>query len=238
MRRKTWVTKSGYRVIQLLSGRSNVFLLTNERANILIDTGVKFMRGVLESSFSEMKISHIDYLILTHTHFDHVANADWIKKKYGAAVIVHRSEAPYLASGKGFLPAGTNPFTKILISIAAKKVLTIIKCEPCQYDILVDSWFSLNIFGFNAYIMHTPGHSPGSISVIVDDEIALVGDTIVGTFKWTLFPPFGDDVNQLLKSWEKLLDTKCSLFIPAHGTANNRSLLVRDLAVHKNKLER
>ena len=35
---KTWTTRSGYRIIQILSGRSNVFLLTNGKINFLIDT--------------------------------------------------------------------------------------------------------------------------------------------------------------------------------------------------------
>ena len=57
-------------------------------------------------------------------------------------------------------------------------------------DVEVDKTFCLNEFGIDAYIIHTPGHSPGSLSVVVDDEVALVGDTVFGVFRGSVFPPF------------------------------------------------
>jgi glyoxylase-like metal-dependent hydrolase (beta-lactamase superfamily II) len=89
--------------------------------------------------------------------------------------------------------------------------------------------------GFNAYILHTPGHSSGSVSIIVDDEIALVGDTMFGIFPWSVFPPFADDVKQMTESWGKLLETNCRLFLPGHGTANKRSLVQKNILLRKGK---
>ena len=109
---KTWKTRSGHDIIQLLSGRSNVFLLTNGKNNILIDTGPKIMWKILDSRLRKSGINHIDYLILTHTHFDHAANAYQINEKYNALVIVHQFEASYLISGDNIIPKGTNYFTR------------------------------------------------------------------------------------------------------------------------------
>jgi glyoxylase-like metal-dependent hydrolase (beta-lactamase superfamily II) len=49
-----------------------------------------------------------------HAHFDHAANANAnkIKIKYGASVIVHRDEADYLANGDNIIPQGTTPLTR------------------------------------------------------------------------------------------------------------------------------
>jgi hydroxyacylglutathione hydrolase len=94
---------------------------------------------------------------------------------------------------------------------------------------LVDDRFDLNEFGFNAYLMHNPGHTGGSMSLIVDDEIAIVGDAMFGVFKWSVFPPFAEDSAQMIKSWGKLLATNCSLFLPSHGSANIRMLVEKDL---------
>jgi flavorubredoxin len=44
---KTWQTKSGYKVIQVLAGRSNVFLLTNGEQNILVDTAENSFNGTI-----------------------------------------------------------------------------------------------------------------------------------------------------------------------------------------------
>lgn len=225
---KIWETKSGYKIIQILSGRSNVFLLTNGEKNILIDTSPKFMWNSLEKRLKQLNVNRIDYLILTHTHYDHAENSSRIKEKYKAQVIVHKDEASYLTSGENIIPNGTNLITKTIVNLLARRFLSIARYEPCKYDILVNSVFELNEIGFNAYIMHTPGHTNGSMSVIIDNEIAIVGDTMFGVFKWSVFPPYANDIKQIVNSWGSLLETECSIFIPSHGTANDRLLVQKD----------
>jgi glyoxylase-like metal-dependent hydrolase (beta-lactamase superfamily II) len=66
------------------------------------------------------------------------------------------------------------------------------------------------------------------MSLIVDDEIALVGDCMFGVFKGSAFPPFALDVKQMIISWGKLLNTGCHLYLPSHGTADSRELVQRD----------
>jgi len=225
---KVLTTKSGCRILQILSGRSNVFLITNGKKNILIDTSPENKWKKLEKKLNDLNINNIDFLILTHTHFDHAANAYRIKKKYNAQVFVHETEASYLTSGKNIIPNGTNLITRTLINLFANSVFPGLNYEPCQPDILVNSSFNLKEFGFEAYIIHTPGHTTGSMSIVVDNEVALVGDTMFGMSKWSVFPPYANDVKQIVRSWGILLDTNCSVFIPSHGSANSRSLLQND----------
>jgi len=225
---KSWKTKTGYRVIRVLSGRSNVFLLTNGGKNIMIDTSAKFMRRRLDEGVRQLNVTVIDYLILTHTHFDHAANAFWIKEKYNAKVIVHKSEASYLTNGENIIPQGTNVITRTLVNLLGKMFFSRAKYQPCNFDILVDSVFSLKDAGFNASIIHTPGHTLGSVSVLVDDEVAIVGDAIFGISRWSVFPPYANDVKQMINSWGILLETKCSVFLPAHGSAKSRQLVLKD----------
>jgi glyoxylase-like metal-dependent hydrolase (beta-lactamase superfamily II) len=232
---KTWKTKSGYRISRVLSGRSNVYLLTNGEKNILIDTSPKYMWNLLVYRLKKLNIKHIDALILTHTHKDHAENSHRIKERYSSKVIVHRYEAGYLISGDNIIPRGTNLVTKSFVILMAKYLVPRLRYKPCQYDILTDKNMDLGSYGFNAYIMHTPGHTSGSVSVIVDDEIALVGDTMFGVFKDSVFPPFADDIKQMIISWGKLLETNCSLFIPGHGSANSRKLVQKDYDLRSRK---
>lgn len=225
---RIWTTSNGYKIIQVLAGRSNVFLLTNKEKNILIDTSPKFMWNKLQNRLGQLKIEKIDFLILTHTHFDHAANAKRVKEKYNAQVIVHKDEAEYLAKGDNIIPEGTNPFSKTLVHLFSKQFASFAKYEPCQFDLVVDSDTDLNNSGFNARIIATPGHTVGSISIIIDDEIALVGDTMFGVFRWSVYPPFGNDKAEMIKSWSKLLNTNCKIFIPSHGSANSRSLVEKE----------
>jgi hydroxyacylglutathione hydrolase len=102
-----------------------------------------------------------------------------------------------------------------------------------QPDILVKDSFGLNTFGFNAFVRHTPGHSSGSISVIIDNQIAIVGDAMFGVFKNSVFPPFADDIKQMVLSWGELLETGCTSFLPGHGTEKDRSILHRQFEKYK-----
>jgi len=111
----TWKTSNNLKIIQVISGRSKVFLLTNEKHNILIDTGHKSKRSKLERALTNLKVKYIDYLVLTHSHFDHAGNAEYVKEKFNAKVIIHASEYEYLKTGNSPLPKGSIFPTKFII---------------------------------------------------------------------------------------------------------------------------
>jgi glyoxylase-like metal-dependent hydrolase (beta-lactamase superfamily II) len=225
---KTWTTKSGYRVIRVLAGRSNVFLLTFGGKNILIDTGPSYLWKWLKRRLDRLGIKHLDALILTHAHMDHAENAHRIRDTYQAPVYIHRREAAYLAAGENIIPQGTTMITQALTHLLSRKIAPFLRYTACEPDVRTGDRFSLQDLGFNAYILHTPGHTSGSVSIIVDDEIALVGDCMFGVLRGSVFPPFANDTGQMVRSWGKLLETGCSLFLPSHGSANSRQLVQRE----------
>jgi hydroxyacylglutathione hydrolase len=205
-----------------------VFVLTNGAINILVDTSVPRLWQKLQRHLDKAGIDKIDYLILTHSHFDHAGNARRIKERFNLKVFIQKEEAEYLVQGKNIVPAGTTIITRFLINTAGRKLLPLFRYESCQYDLIVDSIYELKEIGFNGYLMHTPGHTSGSMSLVVDDELALVGDTMFGIFRWSVFPPFAENVSQMINSWNKLLKTDCSIFIPSHGSVNRRFLVQKE----------
>ena len=221
-------TKSGYKIIPVLRGRSNVFLVAANKQCILIDTSVRSKWNKLKERLNELNIQNIDVLILTHTHFDHAGNAKKIKDKYNPQVIVHKNGADYLTSGDNIIPNGTNLFTRILIFLFARIVFPKWRYEPCGYDILADSYFDLKKMGLNAYLTESAGHSIDSMSLVIDNEIAIVGDAMFGVFKSSVMPPYGTDSKQLVNSWGKLLDTGCKIYLPGHGNEINRAVVERE----------
>jgi hydroxyacylglutathione hydrolase len=57
------------------------------------------------------------------------------------------------------------------------------------------------------------------------NEVAVVGDAMFGVFKGSIFPPFASETRLLIDSWKTLLETGCSIFLPSHGTGNDRNMV-------------
>ena len=222
-----WQTTKGTKILQLLNGRSNVFCLERDGNIILIDTGREKEYKQLTEILTSLHIFQIQALVLTHTHFDHAENAANLKEKFHPEVIVHSSESVFLFTGDSPLPRGSIFPTRVLVKLFAQRVQPFFHYKGCKSDIRVDTRFDMASFGFNAYLLHTPGHSRGSMSVIVDDEIAIVGDTMYGYIPGSVFPPFADNNNHLVLSWKKLLDSGCKTFLPANGFERSRTDLLR-----------
>jgi hydroxyacylglutathione hydrolase len=219
---KQWSTKSGHTVTRIVSGRSNAFLLENGTAHVLVDTGPGGAWNLLDARLKQLGLRRLDALILTHAHYDHAENANRIKQLYDAPVFVHKNEVYFLANGDNPVPRGTSRAVDLLVRLFARTFMRFKRYEPCACDVEVGEEHDLSGLGFNARILHTPGHSAGSMSVIVDDEIALVGDCMFGVFPRTVLPPFAGDTAQMVRSWGRLLETKCRLFLPAHGREKTR----------------
>ncbi|NJK87914.1 MAG: MBL fold metallo-hydrolase [Bacteroidales bacterium] len=66
---------SKFQMYKLLGGRSNVFVLFGKNATALIDTGPSRKVRHLDRMLKKRGIENIEYIILTHSHFDHCGNA-------------------------------------------------------------------------------------------------------------------------------------------------------------------
>ncbi len=224
---KIWTTKSGHQVFRVLKGRCNVFLVYNGSNYFMVDTGGRLQWDSLFNSLDALAINEkvLQAVIMTHTHFDHAENAAKIKEYYKPSFYVHQSEAAYLEKGDSPLPGGSLVITRWFTNQLAGRPGMRFPYQPVIPDIMVEDSCNMDSTGFNAVIMHTPGHSSGSLSVIVDGEIAIVGDTMWGLTENAVFPPFADQPRLLVESWRKLLETGCRLFLPAHGSERKRSLV-------------
>lgn len=147
----------------------------------------------------------IKYIILTHGHFDHIGALAEIKDKTGARVAVHKDDKDMLV----------NP-NKSLSSLVGEDSKTV------QPDMLLEEGHRLEIGDFKLEILHTPGHTPGGICVIIDNRILISGDTLfAGSIGRTDLP--GGDYGTLIKSIKTklmVLDEEMPVY-PGHGPATN-----------------
>jgi hydroxyacylglutathione hydrolase len=227
---KRWLTTGGCTVYQITHGRSNSYLVLDGNDSVLVDTdsrgSINTLMGKLDDLLGEKDLS---WLVLTHTHYDHAENASMIKKQYNTQIAVHKDEAEHLKQGCSPIPCGTNFITRFLVGVG-RKINRLSQYESANPEILVDDKYQLTT---HLYLLHTPGHTEGSMSLIVDDEVALVGDAMFGVFSWSIFPPFADDVPTMINSWDKLIKTGCKTYLPGHGTENSKKLLIKQYEKHK-----
>ncbi|MGE5349900.1 MAG: MBL fold metallo-hydrolase, partial [Actinomycetota bacterium] len=219
-------TGKGTSVKRLTPARCNIWAITRNGRTLLVDTGISFDRSRIAHAL-ERKGLIPEAVILTHTHFDHAGNAAWLQAEYGAEVVVQEAESRMLATGDTPIPEGTYSVTRGLVSIG-RKVAPVFKYDPCTADHVFSDHFDLNRFGINGFIIHTPGHSPGGATVVIDDEIAIAGDSVIGTMPGSPFPPFADDVPLLISSWKRIIDTGCSSFLPGHGKPVSREEMISE----------
>ncbi len=213
------------KIIPIKLGSSYCYFVSSSNGGFLVDTGMFNKHGHLQSVLlaHEYDIRDIHYIFLTHTHHDHVGSLAAIKKISGAKIFAHREEAGFLKNGRTPLPKGTMLWTKTMVRLG--KILRVGSYPPVAADFVISDQLQLSEFDFPITIISTPGHTAGSMTIIVDNTYAFVGDTMFNIRHDTVFPPFANDEAALLSSWNRLLQTPCEIFFPGHGRPIERAKL-------------
>ncbi|OJH50115.1 MBL fold metallo-hydrolase [Methanohalophilus portucalensis] len=214
-----------YNITPIQAGASNAYLVTENSVTILVDSGNRGNTHKFETVLKNkgLNFADIDYIILTHSHHDHVGCLEEIKKRSKAKVIAHREEVEYLKRGYTPFPEGTMLFSRLISGFANKFLPNMGKYTPVDPDIIIDGECEILLSDTTIQILPVTGHTSGSICVIIDNESAIVGDTLFSFMPESVYPPFANDEKALIKSWKKLLSTGCNIFYPGHGKPFSRA---------------
>jgi glyoxylase-like metal-dependent hydrolase (beta-lactamase superfamily II) len=234
---KNWNTKKGNTIIQVLSGRSNAYLILKDNVAILVDTGKTSSLKTLSKNINSLNITikDISFIILTHTHFDHCQSTKKIKGISDCKIIASSAAEDSIKNGYTKLPDGTFLTTKLIAKLGHLMGKSKFGYEPFRQDIFVNEDYELKIRDSGIKVIKTTGHSVDSVSILVDNEIAIVGDVMFGVFKNSIFPPYSDDILGMIESWDKLLNTNCRIFLPGHGKEISRNLLQNEYKKYARK---
>ncbi len=145
---------------------------------VVIDPGGDANTILLSLADSKLKAK---YIINTHGHFDHVSANGKMKDATGADILIHPLDAPMLEK---------------LSSNAAFFGVSVENSPPC--DQTLEEGDTVSFGDITLKVIHTPGHTPGGISLYTNG-VVFVGDTLfAGSIGRTDFP--GGDFSTLISS--------------------------------------
>ena len=211
----------------------SAFLLYRPGEALLIDCGNQGseLKIIEEMSRLGLQPTDLKLLILTHAHYDHAGAAGRLKDLCACRIMIHKSEASRLEAGYTPIPSGTRWKAKALVSIGRIFAKRLMKYPAAIPDIFVDESLSLLDYGFPGTVIHTPGHTFGSLVVLLDKGEMLAGDTLFGIPGKRIFPPFAEDPAGLLNSWKMISEMKVKTFYPAHGRSISFSKFMEEYTV-------
>ena len=206
-------------LVQLSDVDSNIYIL----GDTVIDagTGMNFTRLMMLLRTQNRKLSDFKQVVNTHEHFDHVGGNGYF---LNAKVAIHEKGAPVLE--KGDAKASMADFFDG-------------KLNPRKVDQRLKDGDKVKIGSREFQVIHTPGHSPGSICLYCQKERLLVsGDTLFSDGVGRTDTP-GGDPDVLGESLEKLAKLQVEKILPGHGepVLKNGSKVIREILASTEEAE-
>ena len=205
-------------IIPIRIGYSNVVILKQGASAVLVDTGLKDHLKTLSDFLRQRKVEpqQVKLIVLTHTHHDHTGNLHSLAELTGAKVLVHKNEFENLKNGFTPIPKGMGFYTRFISGLGSIVLPRFASPKAFEAQIINENEYDLNLFGIEAKIISTPGHTSGSQSVLVGDKL-IAGDTFLNLSNGIIFPHFCNDPATLLKTWEMLFNSEIKTVVPGHG---------------------
>jgi hydroxyacylglutathione hydrolase len=205
--------KSEIKTISL--GFVNVFLIKTGDGFVLVDTGVARKWPMLEAELIQSGClpDKLKLVIITHGDFDHTGNCAQLQRKYNAKIAMHDGDVEIVKTG--VLPE------RKIHGIIGRLVMWMGKREIGEFDrfqpdILLQDGEVISMYGLTMKVIHTPGHTKGSICILTDGGQLFVGDMLANRIK-PGFPPLIENEEKLHRSLDVLKRLDAKTVYPAHG---------------------
>ena len=218
-----------------LGKQGDSFVLFDTGGHIFLDKQCNNRRELLEKELNSYgcDATNLKLVVLTHGDNDHVANAAYIRKKYNTKIALHSNDLDLvncptieklLENCHYHSPVYKLVFSAMKNSIKKIATKTLEDFESFRPDILLDDGFDLSPYGFEAKVVHTPGHTKGSISILTAQGDLIAGHTFANLNKPAIAPN-AYDFKELRSSIKRLKTMNIKTIYPGHGNPFNAAAL-------------
>ena len=210
------------KIIDIQSGVNSCYII-KEKGTIMIDGGPPNMRKTFIRRLNEFSIDpkEIQLIVLTHGHFDHVGSAKEIQEITGAKLAIHEKDKMKLEQGFSKWPKGVTRWGRISASIFKPLLKKQLVFPTVKADVILDDdELLLDNYGISGKILFTPGHTQGSVSVLLNSGEAFVGDLAFNRLPFTFrpaMPLYAENIDLVKESWKKLFSAGAKVVFPGHG---------------------
>lgn len=218
--------------LTITSKKTNCFLVDINDGFVLIDTGYTSERLIIEEALINAGCTSekLKLILLTHGDFDHTGNCAYFREKYGAKTAMHKEDSGMVEHGDFFY---SRPNMNIIIKVLFKTVVFLLrmnlkKKDRFKPDIYVEEGDDLSSYGFDAKVLHFPGHSKGSIGFLTSDGDLFCGDLLENTKEPAKFSLI-DNHEEYNESIEKLKQHTIKTVYPGHGKPFPLEVLLKKL---------
>ena len=165
-----WVRTYTYEVID-----AKMYVMTEGNKALIIDPCVS------ETAVLQLKQQGVDdiLIILTHEHYDHMSGLELFRNEFNACTVLCSEECnTYMQRPTR---NGSKYFKALFIDKDSELIEEAEKVQPVSYtaDELFTGEKRFGWQGHDVFITETPGHSPGSVCIILDGKILFTGDSLL-----------------------------------------------------------
>jgi len=198
-------------------GFVNAYLVKAGDGFILIDTGMAPQFARLEAQLLQAGClpDHLKLVVITHGDMDHAGGCAALQAKYHARIAIHPADLAMATTGAVVKRQGRGLLNKIAVTLM-NLVGGRATARAFQADILLQDGQGLEAYDLAAKVIHTPGHTQGSIAVVTEQGNLFAGDTLANRTRVDV-APFIQDYQVLRRSLERLKSLNAKMVYPGHG---------------------
>jgi hydroxyacylglutathione hydrolase len=198
---------------------SNCFLVQGE-GNILVDAGSPGEEGRIVRALAKhgLELKDIGLILHTHGHIDHAGATKALTALHKIPTAMHPGDAFMAREGHNGMVIATSFSARIIKALVMRSIPIF---EP---SLLLEEGDDLSRWGIDGKIYNTPGHTDGSISIVLGNGEAIIGDIMMGGYLGGAIMPHKPDFHYFInnpkvlkRSIEKVLKWDVSQYYVGHG---------------------